>query len=121
MLPDSMPWIKENEMRPMQVVHYQARDGLKLQGYLTLPVPAPDGAKPPLVVMPHGALDSRRLGFDVVAQFLASRGYAVFQPNYRGSSGFSAPVSLSEAAQFDFRAMHNDVTDGVRMLIAHQW
>ena len=121
MLPDSMPWIKENEMRPMQVVHYQARDGLKLQGYLTLPVPAPDGAKPPLVVMPHGGPWIRDVwGFDVVAQFLASRGYAVFQPNYRGSSGFSAPVSLAEAAQFDFRAMHNDVTDGVHMLIEHQ-
>lgn len=114
-LPPSRPWLQPEHLRPMQIVQWRARDGLPLQGYLTFPAPRADGAKPPLVVLPHGGPSARDTwGFDETVQFLASRGYAVFQPNYRGSSGFTRDVSV--APQFDYRAMHNDVTDGVKSL-----
>lgn len=114
--PQAYPLIKPERMSAMQVLSYETRDGLRLKGYLTLPPNTPDGAKPPLVVLPHGGPWVRDTwGFDPEAQFLASRGYAVFQPNYRGSTGFAKPVSKDP--EFDFKAMHNDVTDGVKKII----
>ncbi len=115
-LPDPYPWLRKVELRPTQAIRFKARDGLKLQGYLTLPKPASNGSKPPLVVLAHGGPWVRDTwGYDPEAQFLAHRGYAVFQPNYRGSTGFTHAISTTD--KFDFKAMHDDVTDGVKQLI----
>ncbi|MCF7689191.1 MAG: alpha/beta fold hydrolase [Cephaloticoccus sp.] len=115
-LPETYPWLNEVPLQPMQVIHYQARDGLRLQGYLTMPPQNPKMGKPPLVVLAHGGPWVRDVwGFNPEVQFLASRGYAVFQPNFRGSAGFTQ--AISKAQEFDFKAMHDDVTDGVQLLI----
>jgi dipeptidyl aminopeptidase/acylaminoacyl peptidase len=114
-LPDPYPTLRKAALRPTQVIRYRTRDGVRLQGYLTLPSPRPDGAKPPLVVLAHGGPWVRDIwGFDREVQFLASRGYAVFQPNYRGSSGFTREIS--DDKKYDFQATHDDVTDGVNAL-----
>ncbi len=115
-LPDPYPHLRAAVMQPMQIIHFKARDGLRLQGYLTLPAPRADGSQPPLVVLVHGGPWSRDTwGYNPEVQFLANRGYAVFQPNYRGSSGFDR--AISEDQEFDFKVMHEDVTDGVKLLI----
>ena len=115
-LPDPNPSLQSLELRPVQVVHYTTRDGLRLEGYLTLPAGVA-GKKPPLIVHPHGGPWVRDYwGFDPEVQFLANRGYAVFQPNYRGSTGY--PKAISKDGEFAFRQMHDDVTDGVRQLIS---
>lgn len=111
---DLAPWIDPERMLPMQPFSYQARDGKRIDGYLTLPAAA--GQKPPLVVLPHGGpwvRDTWR--FDPEVQFLASRGYAVFQPNYRGSDGYDWRYEPGD--DWEFLKMHQDVTDGVRVLI----
>ncbi len=114
-LPDPHPHLRQAQLRPTQVIRWKARDGLKLQGYLTLPGNSADDAKPPLVVLAHGGPWVRDVwGYDSEVQLLAARGYAVFQPNYRGSTGFADAISKAQA--YDFKAMHEDVTDGVRQL-----
>jgi dipeptidyl aminopeptidase/acylaminoacyl peptidase len=111
------PWIKAAEMGRVEVVRYKARDDLEIPGYLTLPA-ADLGRKPPLVVWVHGGPWARdHLRFDPEVQFLASRGYAVFQPNYRGSTGFGLKHLTSSFKQLG-QSMQDDVTDGVRSLIA---
>jgi dipeptidyl aminopeptidase/acylaminoacyl peptidase len=100
---------------PMQALRYRARDGLEITGYLSLP---PDRAAEdlPLVMMPHGGPEARDLmTFDVWVQYLASRGYAVFQPNFRGSSGYGRSFAEAGLRQWG-AAMQNDLTDGVRHL-----
>ncbi len=69
---------------------YVARDGTKVPGYLTRPPgAAPDDRSLPLIVMPHGGPEARdSFAFDVWTQYFATRGYLVFQPNFRGSSGY---------------------------------
>lgn len=115
-LAEPFPQLPAQALRPMTVVHYQTRDDLQLEGYLTLPDTGYGAPKPPLVVLPHGGPWVRDVrGFDRQVQFLASRGYAVFQPNYRGSIGYSKAVSLD--GEFAFRKMHDDVTDGVRHIL----
>lgn len=111
------PWLPQQLMAPVQLVTYQTRDGVSLEGYVTLPLNH-DPAKPgPMVVLPHGGPWIRDCwGYDAESQFLASRGYIVFRPNYRGSSGYRPEISIEPA--MDFRTMHDDVTDGVRALIA---
>lgn len=116
-LPAPTPWLNPAEMSAMRPIKFPTRDGLKLEGYLSLPAKRADGAKPPLVVYAHGGPWARDTwGYDDTAQLLTSRGYAVFQPNYRGSTGYSKAVSKDN--EFDFRKMHDDVTDGVKYLVA---
>jgi dipeptidyl aminopeptidase/acylaminoacyl peptidase len=77
------------KLATVQPVNYVAGDGTKIPGYLTLPPGAQSVRGLPAIVMPHGGPSSRDVwGFDWLAQFYANRGYAVLQPNYRGSSGF---------------------------------
>jgi dipeptidyl aminopeptidase/acylaminoacyl peptidase len=111
------PWFKPAAMSVMRPIKFTARDGLGLEGYLSLPAATTDGRKPPLVVFAHGGPWARDTWeFDGRVQLLTSRGYAVFQPNYRGSTGYSKAVSKDD--DFEFRKMHDDVTDGVRYLVA---
>ncbi len=73
----------------MQPVSYPAADGVLIPAYLTLPPGREDAHGLPAIVLPHGGPSARDdWGFDWLAQFYAARGYAVLQPNYRGSAGY---------------------------------
>ena len=108
-----MPQIKPDEMAKMFPIEYPARDGLKIHGYLTVPV----GYQPkhlPLIVMPHAGPRMRDVwGFDPLVQFLANRGYAVLQMNYRGSPGYGQEFYDKGKQQFG-GAMQNDIEDATR-------
>lgn len=95
---------------------FQASDGQSVPGYLTyLPDAPKTGA--PLIVMPHGGPEARdTYGFDAWAQYLATRGYLVFQPNFRGSGGFGRSWAEAGYRQWGGR-MSDDLTDGVQALI----
>jgi dipeptidyl aminopeptidase/acylaminoacyl peptidase len=97
-------------------IHYAARDGASIPAYLTLP-PGGGDKNLPMVVLPHGGPTSRDfLVFNWWPQFLASRGYAVLQPQFRGSSGFGAAHREAGYRQWG-GLMQDDVTDGVRETI----
>lgn len=99
-----------------RLVQYKARDGLEIEGVLTMP--RGRGAKNlPLIAMPHGGPWAHdELTYDYWAQFLAERGYAVLQPNFRGSTGYGAEFEKAGQGQMGF-AMQDDVTDGVRWAV----
>lgn len=85
------PRINAHHMRPMRPIWWTAEDGLRVDGYLTLPARWAPGRPVPLVVRPHGGPWAKdNWGFNAEVQFLADRGYAVLQPNFRGSTGFGA-------------------------------
>ena len=95
---------------------YAARDGVMLSGYLTRPRGAPETGMP-LIVLPHGGPEGRdSFSYDPWSQYLATRGYLVFQPNFRGSGGFGRSFAEAGYGQWGGR-MADDVTDGVRKLI----
>lgn len=104
-------------LSPVRMVKYQARDGLEIEAVLTLP----KGAEPralPIVMLPHGgpwAQDG--LAYDYWAQFIASRGYAVMQPNFRGSTGYGTEFTHKGQSQMGL-AMQDDITDGLRWAVA---
>ena len=112
------PGIDPKQMGQTDFVRYKARDGLAIPAYLTLP---PGEAKKnlPLVVLVHGGPWSRGgdWRFDPEVQFLASRGYAVLQPEFRGSTGFGSAHFEAGFKQWG-RAMQDDVADGARWAIA---
>jgi dienelactone hydrolase len=100
------------------VVKWKSRDGLDLSGYLIRPPGADKATKMPLVVMPHGGPELRsRLEFDSWTQSLAAQGYAVFQPNFRGSDGFGKAFMESGWGEWGGK-MQDDITDGLDALIA---
>lgn len=112
----SAPWIDPARMSPVNIIKFKTRDGRSLDGYLTLPAGASKQNPPPLIVLPHGGPWARDYwGFDPEAQFLASRGYAVLQPQYRGSTGIN--WMFPQEDEWDFRKMHNDVTDATRTMV----
>jgi dipeptidyl aminopeptidase/acylaminoacyl peptidase len=97
-------------------ITYTARDGTPIPAYLTLPAEKRDGPMP-LVVFPHNGPHSRDyLQFNWIVQFLATRGYAVLQPEFRGSTGFGKAFLEAGYRQWG-GLMQNDVTDGVRAMI----
>lgn len=113
----SRPWIDPARMQPMNVTKFKTRDGRKLDIYVTLPAGASKEHPPPLVVLSHGGPWMRdNWGYNGEVQFLASRGYAVLQTNYRGSPGYGWMFPKSD--EWDFRKMHDDVTDATKALIA---
>lgn len=114
---NSAPWIEPKRMQPMNIIQFKTRDGRQLDAYLTLPAGASRTSAPPLVILPHGGPWVRDTwGFDGEVQFLVSRGYAVLQPNYRGSTGYG--WKFPEEDEWDFRKMHDDVTDATKAIIA---
>ncbi len=112
------PAIDPARMQPMQLLHYPSFDGLSIPAYLTLPGRA---AKPaPLIVLIHGGPQARdHWGWHQDVQLYAARGYAVFQPQFRGSSGFGKQFQEAGYGQWG-QAMQADITAGVRYLIDHQ-
>jgi len=114
---NSTPWIDPARMQEMNMMKFKTRDGRQLDAYVTLPAGATKENPPPLVVLPHGGPWVRdNWGFDAEAQFLASHGYAVLQPNYRGSTGYGWMFPAED--EWDFLKMHDDVTDATKTLIA---
>jgi dipeptidyl aminopeptidase/acylaminoacyl peptidase len=96
-------------------VTYQARDGLAIPGYLTLP-PGRTAKDLPLILMPHGGPFARTsYEFDPIVQMLATRGYAVLQPNFRGSTGYGRDFVEKGYGQWG-EAMQDDLDDGVEWL-----
>lgn len=99
-----------------RLVQYKARDGLEIEGVLTMPR-GRAARNLPFIVMPHGGPWAHdELTYDYWAQFLAERGYAVLQPNFRGSTGYGPEFEKAGQGQMGF-AMQDDVTDGVRWAI----
>jgi dipeptidyl aminopeptidase/acylaminoacyl peptidase len=111
------PELKGVKVGEVTSLSYKAKDGTDIPGYLTLPSGAGDGPLP-LVVLPHGGPDNTDSGtdFESLRQFLASRGYAVFQPQFRGSSGRGEAFERAGDRQWGL-LMQDDLTDGVHALI----
>jgi acetyl esterase/lipase len=108
--------IAPKDVGPMRMVSYKAADGTALEGVLTLP-PHSAGRMLPAIMFPHGGPASRDDAvFDWWAQAFAARGYAVFQPNFRGSSGYGAAFERAGDGQWG-RAMQTDISDGLAELV----
>lgn len=111
------PGLRDFALAPMKPVDLSARDGVKIPSYLTLP----QGREPralPLVVMPHGGPSARDVwGFDWLAQFFAARGYAVLQPNFRGSDGYGRRWEMGNGIKAWATAVA-DVADSAKALAA---
>ena len=110
------PWLNEDHMAEMMPIKYESRDGLIINGYLTLPKNS-DGKNLPVVVNPHGGPWARDTwGYRSEIQFLANRGYAVFQMNFRGSTGYGREFWEASFKEWG-KSMQDDITDGVKWLI----
>ncbi len=111
------PEVPTGDMAPMKPVRYPARDGVEIPAYLT----TPKGVEPrnlAVVILPHGGPWARDAwGFDNLSQFLANRGYAVLQPNFRGSTGYGKRFLNLGNKEWGTGAMQHDLTDGVRWLV----
>jgi dienelactone hydrolase len=110
------PAVTPAEYLTPKLIHYKARDGLEIPAYLTMPR---NVSKPPLVVMPHGGPQSNDdpAVYDDWQQFLAWRGYAVLQPQFRGSEGLGRSFIEAGHKQWGLK-MQDDITDGVKEVIA---
>ena len=111
------PNVPAGQIAPIQWSSFTARDGLVIPVLVTVPVGGTKGPIP-FVVLPHGGPTSRDYGdFNYLAQFFASRGYGVLQPQFRGSIGFGADFEAKGKKQWGL-AMQDDVTDATRWLIS---
>mgnify|MGYP001183716645 CR=1 FL=1 len=116
---DIAPWLREDELAEMLPVEYTARDSTKIQGYLTLPVGyTMENAKDlPVIVNPHGGPWARDgWYFNPEIQFLANRGFAILQMNFRGSTGYGKAFWEKSFKQWGL-TMQDDITDGTQWLI----
>jgi dipeptidyl aminopeptidase/acylaminoacyl peptidase len=116
LLVEAYPGLASRDLAPMKPVHFTARDGLEIPGYLTLPKAAPQGALPTILYV-HGGPSGRDVwGYEPTVQLFASQGFAVLQPNFRGSTGYG-----SRHAQLGYKqwglAMQDDLEDAARWLI----
>ena len=113
---DRAPWLHAEDLAEMKPIEYTSRDGLKIHGYLTLPK-GMDAKNLPVVVNPHGGPWARDTwGFNPEVQFLANRGFAVLQMNFRGSTGYGREFWMKSFKQWG-RTMQNDISDGVKWLV----
>jgi dipeptidyl aminopeptidase/acylaminoacyl peptidase len=109
------PWIDEKDMAYMKPISYTSRDGLTIHGYLTLPKGI-EAKNLPVVVNPHGGPWARdEWYFNPEVQFLANRGYAVLQMNFRGSTGYGKEFWEASFKEWG-KKMQDDITDGVEYL-----
>lgn len=112
-----MPGLPPELMSPTRRAVYRARDGLEIEGWLTLPVSAPQARNLPTVLLPHGGPHARTVkDFDWLRQFLASRGLAVFEPNFRGSTGRGKAFEAAGQREWGGK-MQDDLTDAAEWLI----
>lgn len=113
---DVAPWLQAEYMAEIKPVFYKSRDGLTINGYLTIPL-GTSGKNLPVVINPHGGPWTRNVwGFNPEVQFLVNRGYAVFQMNYRGSTGYGKDFWKAGFKEWGGE-MQADITDGVNWLI----
>ncbi len=113
----SRPTLPTEYLAPMEPVSYKARDGMTIHGYLTLPKGI-EHKNLPVVMFVHGGPWARDFwGYNPYAQFLANRGYAVFQPNFRGSTGYGKKYLNAGNKQWGTGSMQHDITDAVKYLI----
>ena len=113
---ESYPDIDPEQLASVKAIRYQARDGLVLRGYLTLPR-GRQAQNLPLIVLPHGGPFYRdEWGYDATVQLLANRGYAVLQPEFRGSTGFGKDFVAKGYGEIG-KKMQDDLDDGVDWLV----
>ncbi len=113
---EEYPALASVPLAEVKQISYKARDGTEIPAYLTSPAAKSSGAAP-LVVLPHGGPQSRDyLTFNWMAQFLASRGYVILQPQFRGSTGFGEAFQQAGYRQWG-GLMQDDVTDAVHAMI----
>lgn len=116
------PWLEDRTLGKQEVMRYKARDGLEIEGLLISPVGAVKGKPSPLIVVVHGGPEAHYANdwlttYSNPGQVLANKGYAVFYPNYRGSTGYGvefAAASFGDAAGKEF----DDIADGIDFLVA---
>ncbi|MEQ6357507.1 S9 family peptidase [Lysinibacillus sp. M3] len=110
------PWLKPEELAEMHPISYKSRDGLTINGYLTLPKNK-EAKNLPLIVNPHGGPWGRDMwGFNPDVQLLANRGYAVLQMNFRSSAGYGKKFLEAGNKQWGLK-IQDDITDGVQWAI----
>ncbi|MES2268838.1 MAG: prolyl oligopeptidase family serine peptidase [Bacteroidota bacterium] len=118
-LADINPEIKSAELSDMQPISFKASDGMLINGYLTIPN-GKEKKNLPVVVMPHDNIWGRNSwDYNAEVQFLANRGYAVFQVNFRGSAGYGKAFRTAGFKQVGGK-IQQDITDGVKWLIANK-
>ncbi|MBD3400508.1 MAG: prolyl oligopeptidase family serine peptidase [Candidatus Coatesbacteria bacterium] len=111
------PQLEDYELAEMKPVEFTARDGRRIEGYLSLP-PGVEPAKLPLVLLVHGGPQARDdYGYDPMSQWLANRGYAVLQVNYRGSAGYGKAHRHAGNKEWG-RRMQDDLTDACNWAVA---
>ena len=117
-LGEEYPELKGIALGPVRQFSYKARDGLDIPAYLTLPASTPEKVRLPLIVLPHRGPATFDDGtFDYLAQFLASRGYAVLQPQFRGSGGFGQAFENAGRGEWAGK-MQTDLLDGIASVAA---
>ena len=111
------PYAEKETLATVKSVSYPAADGTMIPAYLTLP-PGSGGKNLPAIVMPHGGPESRdEWGYDWLSQFFASQGFAVIQPNFRGSAGYGDAWYQKNGFQ-SWRTSIGDVTDAGKWLVS---
>ena len=114
---ESRPELPSEHLAEMKPITYEARDGLTIPAYLTLPTGV-EHKNLPVIIYPHGGPWSRDTwGYNGYAQFFANRGYAVLQPNFRGSTGYGKNFLNAGNKEWGTGAMQHDITDGVQYLV----
>lgn len=114
---DAWPALPSEYLASVIPIRYEARDRVEIPAYLTLPKGIPS-ENLPVIVFPHGGPWGRdNWGYSPVAQFFANRGYAVLQPNFRGSVGYGKAFLNAGNQQWGTGVMQHDITDGVEYLI----
>ena len=113
----SRPNLPSEWLSEMKPVKYKARDGMTIYGYLTIPKGL-EKKNLPVVLLIHGGPWARDIwGYNAIVQFLANRGYAVFQPNFRGSTGYGKKYLNAGNKQWGTGSMQHDITDAAYYLI----
>ena len=115
---EDRPLLAGQPLSPVKAITYPASDGTMIPGYLTLPPGRTEAKGLPAIVMPHGGPSSRdEWGFDWLAQYFAQAGFAVVQPNYRGSSGYGDQWYQNNGFQ-SWKTAIGDVTDAGRWIVS---
>jgi len=121
-LTNTNPWLADRELGKQDIVRYAARDGLEIEGILIRPVNEEPGTRYPLIVVVHGGPEAHQsngwlTAYSRPGQMAAAKGYAVFYPNYRGSTGRGVEFSMLSQGRYG-QEEFDDVVDGVRHLVS---